>query len=394
MTPDQTVLETVDPNDSLTAPRLIRPTRGLPLIAISGAAGKTSTGWLLIHLLEQAGHEVGAWLSDGVYVDRTLRQDELHAWELAALATRAREIDYLVQEIPAVLAANLPQNSTWMVVLTSICGSDDQCQRDAAAVRAQIGAEAVIGALAAGGRIVANADDMMLVDAASASAHATTYFALNGGNPVLRNHIAAGGDAVWIHGGWIKTQIAGVKRRLIEVSELPATLNGHLIFQVQNTLAAIAVLATLGGPDSDIQPIVASLIEQRAPTMRSGIMIHVDDGRTIIADSPTSLQAIKQLARAVRAFGPKRVIQVLGRLGALSDGEAVEAARVLGSLGGIAVLPAGVEGDGRVENIKAGLIMSDNPPAIVFRNVQETRAAYVRSLLNEGDVALVLDRPI
>ncbi|MEZ4523736.1 MAG: hypothetical protein R3A46_19190 [Thermomicrobiales bacterium] len=37
--------------------------RGLPLIALSGAAGKTSTGWILVHIFERAGLEVAAWLT-------------------------------------------------------------------------------------------------------------------------------------------------------------------------------------------------------------------------------------------------------------------------------------------------------------------------------------------
>ena len=388
--PEQTTLEKTGSGRMSRKTQLIRPSGGLPLVTIAGAAGKTTTGRLLIQLLEQAGNEVAAWLTDGVYVDRTLRHDELHAWELAAHATRAREIDVLIQEIPSVLAASLPRNSTWIVALTSICGSDEHCQRDEAAQRDQLGVAAALETLRDDGRVVANADDLMLVDAASASSHAITYFAMNGGNPILRNHVHDGGDAVWIQNGWIKVQIAGEKQRLVQVHDLPETLNGHLIFQVQNTLAAIATATTIGLPPD----VVAEGIVARTgpgPIPGRGLAITNGAGKVLVADRPSSLHAVKQLMRGVRALGPRRVILVLGLLERLHASDAEEAARVLGSLGGIAILVNPGKVDERLAALRSGLMASDNPPVIIMRPAVETTNDYIQSLLDDGDVALVLD---
>jgi cyanophycin synthetase len=370
-----------------------KPRTIFPLITISGASGKTSTGWLLVRLFEHAGIDVAAWLSDGVYVDGEIRQDELHAWELATNATRAREIDALVQEVPSVLASNLPANSTFIAVLTSICGSDEQCQRDVTMKRDQQAVEIVSAAVREDGHIVANADDLQIAEAAISSGKTVTYYAMNGANPILRNHIAAGGNAVWTQNGWVKIQFAGKRRRIVKLNELPVTLAGHLIFQVQNALAAIAAFMILTGDADALAAAVSKSARDRSKARHKGVSIRYEGTRTIVSDNPRSLAAIRQLVRGVRAFGAKRVIHLLGKFDALSRDEARDAARILGSLGGIAIL-AEDESSDQIDAIKAGLMNSDNPPVILVRQPDELTDAYINNLLNDGDVAIVLGQGI
>ena len=365
------------------------PTVGrLPLIAIAGSAGKTSTGWMLVQILERAGREVGAWLSNGVYVDRTLRHDELHAWELATFAARAKEIDVLVQEIPSVLASGLPENSVGVGVFTSICGSDGQCQRGPAARREQKAIETLAGAIG-DGRLVANADDLMIVDAVAQEDRSITYYALNGGNPILREHVRAGGDACWIHNGWVKVQLDGAKRRIIRADEIPDTLGGHLLFQVQNALAAIAAALPILGPDFDFGDILGRE-RYRDSTLTSGVQVVTEGHRTILADQPRTVLSVRQLARGIRAFGARRVVVVISDMGMLDTNDAAEAARVLGSLAGIAVLVEDRIQPETFERIKQAMMNSTDPPAIVVRQQSEATLSNIRSLLEDGDVALLL----
>ena len=372
------------PSSTLTA-------RRLPLVAIAGASGKTSTGWLLVQLIESSGREVGAWLSDGVYLNRQLRRDELRAWELATMATRARELDQLIQEVPAVLAQSLVPGSIQIGVLTSICGSDDHCQQDVDAVRIQQAMTAVTDAIHRDGSIVATADDLMVADVARASGHPILFYALNSRNPVLSNHLDAGGNAVWIDNGWVKTSISGARHRIAMVADLPSTLNGQLIFQVQNSLAAIGAMLAIGVAPETVTESVRRSAGSQCLLSRRGAQIREHRDRTLIIDQPGSLVAIRQLVRAIRASGPKRVLHRIGPLRNLSDEEAAEAARIVGSLGGIAILTREDSLDPRMGLIKEGLMSSSNPPAVVIRERHQSTLDQVEALLAEGDIALVLD---
>lgn len=363
---------------------------GLPLVTIAGASGKTSTGWRLIELLESGNVETAAWLSDGVYVDNTLRDDELHAWELATLAARAREVDILIQEVPSVLATNLPERSVQLALLTAICGSDDQCRRDSSSEKEVEAACAVTAALRPDGAVVASADDLMIVDVASSSGRDVTYFAMHGANPILRNHVKAGGNAVWTQNGWVKAQIAGEKHRIVKVSEIPGTLSGHLIYEVQNALGATAALVALGVDEERIASMVSGLSLVSRTERQAGTTIHEFKDRTMIVDQPRTLLAVKQLVRGVKSFGARRVIQRIGALRDFSDDDVNEAARVLGSLGGIAIVAAHESSADRVELIRDGLMSSDNPPVIMVRDQDDATIDYVGSMLDSGDVALYL----
>ncbi|CAN5482167.1 hypothetical protein BH23CHL2_BH23CHL2_19350 [soil metagenome] len=377
--------ETGSPVDIPARSRTIK----LSLVAISGSAGKTSTGWMLVNMLELAGLEVAAWLSNGVYVDRKIRHDELHAWELATFAARAREINTLIQEIPTVLAGGLPAGSIECAVFTSICGSDGQCQRGSTAQRDQEAARAVAAAVSVGGRIVANADDLMIVDAIADSNCSVTYYALSGANPVLRKHVGQGGDACWAQNGWIKIQTDGGTRNIVRTSLLPNTLGGHLLFQVQNALAAIAAaLPMLGGDSVLVNAVVAT--GQSEPDFEAGVRILSEDGKTVLVDEPRSILSIRQLARAVRSFAPKRVIVCIDDLSLLSDDEGLEAARILGSLAGKAVVFENGTGARKYEHLKRAMMSSHDPPAIVVRDVGQATLEHVFSLLDTGDIALIL----
>lgn len=363
-------------------------TAKLPLVAIAGSAGKTSTGWMLVRILEQAGREVGAWLSNGVYVDRTLRHDELHAWELATFAARAKEIDVLVQEIPSVLAGGLPENSVGVGVFTSICGSDGHCQRGPAARKEQKAVETLAAAIG-DGRLVANADDLMIVDAVAQDNRNITYYALNGGNPILREHVRTGGDACWIHNGWVKVQLDGTKRRIIRADHLPNTLDGHILFQVQNALAAIAAALPILGPDVDFRDILRRHGDHDS-RLNSGVQVVTDGHRTILADQPRTVLSVKQLARGIRAFGARRVVVVVRDLEMLDGNEVSEAARILGSLAGIAVLVEDRIRPALFDRLKQAMMSSTDPPAIVVRQQSEATTSNVHALLEDGDAALLL----
>jgi cyanophycin synthetase len=384
MTSVPTVPVTPSPRIDAASPR-----RALPLIAVTGAAGKSTTAWLLANLFESSGSVVGAWISSGVYLDGTLRSDELHAWELAVNAARAREIDVLIQEVPSVLATRLPHGAIQMAVITSICGSDQSCRRHGSAERELNAVINVIQSLDPQGRVVANADDLLIVDALEKLSSQTIYYALHEGNPVLRSHLDNGGSACWIDDGWVVYRDGQGSRAVVQVSRIPSTLAGHLSYQVQNVLAATAAALALG-----IDPaMVASRLSAYStdPLRQPGTANLLErDGRRVIIDRPRSVWSLKQLVRSVRATAGKRVFVVTGCLPYLSQSEAGDAARAIAALGGVIVFHGENGSVDRRECIKAGFASAKVPPVTFQMDDEAAAIERVFDMMHAGDTAIIL----
>ena len=362
---------------------------GFDRVAISGTVGKSSTAAMLSKLLETSGNEIAAWLSDGVYVNRTMRNDELHAWELATNAARAGEIDVLIQEIPSVLAGTIPADWFNVGIFTSICGSDDSCQRDRNSQRMQDLTASLALKLTSNASVVANADDPMIVEALAESVPSMFIYALNRQNPILRNHLSDGGNACWVDNGWIKVQHDGQRYRIIQTNELANSLQGRLSFQVQNTLAALsAAFIILGVKAAAIDH--REFFEASRRTPRGGLRIIKSAFGSLIVDCPRSVQSIRSLVRGIRAYGPRRVIVAMTSTGALSSENIFEVSRIAGDLAGITILDeASVSADLQQSAI-AGMLAADNPPVIVRRAGIASIANHIRAIASGDDVALVL----
>src|SRR5690606_9790111 len=331
-----------------TERELARTRRPLPLIAIVGAAGKSTTGWLLTDIVEASGREVGAWLSSGVYVDRTIRNDELHAWELAVLAARAREIDLLVQEIPSVLASRLAPDSLQIVITTSICGSDAACRRDEAAARDRAAVIQAVRALRSDGLAIANADDLLVVHALEEGNHKSIYYALHEANPVLRRHLEGGGSAFWVQDGWLVCSLDGKFERIVPTTSLTWALNGELSYQLQNAMAATAAAMAIGIDIQHVRDALRSFAPDSDRLPGSSNVFETDDTR-IIVDQPRSTWALKHLVRAVRSTTAKRVLAVTDGLPQFDLDDLTEVGRLIGSSCGVAMIYSAAVDEARVD---------------------------------------------
>ncbi len=86
-------------------------------------------------------------------------------------------------------------------------------------------------------------------------------------------------------------------------------------------------------------------------------------------------------------------MQRIGSLERFSGSELPEVARTLGSLGGIAILARDELNDIRLEQLRTGLMQSDNPPAIVVKDRHAASEEQIEALLEPGDVGLFIDGP-
>ena len=363
----------------------------LPLIGIAGTRGKSTVAWMLTSIFEAAGKPSAAWLSSGVYVDGDRQLGELGPWSRVVLAARHGEIDFAIQEMDAttVVGAGLPENSYPLAVLTTLCGNNEACLLTEETEMVRRALDAVVGSVRGDGRIIVNADDYDVAALGTESSREGIFYALNRENPILQRHLENDG-----HGGWIDTQriMYGTSQAaipIIAINDIPATLDGTILFQSRNALAAVCAAMALGISVKAVSDGLRSY--QPLPDRQPGAsnIIRYNQA-TILIDAPREIGSLRMLARGIRHTPHRRTIVVTGGFPGLPDDEVPEAGRLLGGLAGIVLLHSENTSDARMELIHQGIAAATVPP-IVLRVVDEAHA--IDHLLNSiapNDAALVI----
>ncbi len=233
----------------------------IPVIAVTGTNGKTTTVRMIGQVLRQAGLRAGMSCTDGVYVGGSL--------VYAADASGPRSAEMVLDD-PTVEAAvletarggivrrGLGYDRADVAVVTNITadhlgadGIDDL--NELIDVKALVAEE-----IRDGGSVVLNADDpavARLADRAAVRARSPVVrlFSLTPGNPVVERHRAAGGLCYEVIGGQLTETEGESQRPLLALAELPGSFGGRARHVVANALAAAAACRAAGVTAKDIR---------------------------------------------------------------------------------------------------------------------------------------------
>lgn len=225
----------------------------IPIVAITGTNGKTTTARMLAHILKMAGKKVGLTTTDGLYIDgkRILQGDLTGPWS-AQMVLRDPTVDFAVLETArgGILRAGLGFDACDIGVITNI--SEDhlgsrgvETLDDLAHVKS-----VVIEVVRRDGYSILNAEDPHLVPLAERAGGRLCYFTLDPDNDVWQQHVRAGGIGAALHEQAIIFQEGRHKLPVMNLNSIPATFNGRARFNVANAMVA-ALCAHLSGVSID-----------------------------------------------------------------------------------------------------------------------------------------------
>jgi cyanophycin synthetase len=231
----------------------------IPIAAVTGTNGKTTTARMLAHIHKLAGHHVGLTSTDGVYIDgqRTVPGD-MTGPVAARMVLSDPSVDVAVLEVArgGLLRAG-------MGVRHCDVGAVLNVRADHLGLRG-IG---TLGQLAEVKRIVVevaretailNADDPLCLKMADyTQARHLCYITMDPQHELVREHIQAGGRGIVLESG-IKGQMItlydhGAHIPLLWTHLIPATLEGRAMHNVQNAMFAAAMAFSMGLKLEDIR---------------------------------------------------------------------------------------------------------------------------------------------
>ena len=231
----------------------------VPIAAITGTNGKTTTARLLAHIHKLAGKRVGLTTTDGIYIDgqRTVEGDMTGPTSARiVLSDPAVEVAVLETARGGLLRAGMAMRHVDVGAVLNI--QPDHLGQKGIETLEQLAAVKRTIVEVATDTAVLNADDpLTLRMAAYTDAKHVCYVTMDPAHDVVREHIRAGGRACAIEAGvnghMITIYDHGAHIPLLWTHLIPATLEGRATFNVQNAMFAAAMAFSMGVRLEDIR---------------------------------------------------------------------------------------------------------------------------------------------
>ena len=224
----------------------------IPIAAITGTNGKTTTSRMLANILKSSGHTVGMTSTDGVYIDGKLSvKGDMTGPASAQIVLRDPAVDFAVMETArgGIARSGLGYHETDVSAVLNV-QSDHLGLRGINTLEELAEVKRIVVEVA-NDTAVLNADDPLCLKMADHTrAKNICYVTLNIQHGLVREHIRAGGRAIvletGLNGEMITIYDNGAHIPLLWTHLIPATLEGKATHNVQNAMFAAAMAFSLG----------------------------------------------------------------------------------------------------------------------------------------------------
>jgi len=224
----------------------------VPIAAVTGTNGKTTTARMLAHIAKMAGYTPGLTTTDGVYIDgaRTVEGD-MTGPVSARMVLADPQIDLAVLETARGGLVRSGMGVGEVDVGAVINVASDHLGLKGIDTLEQLAEVKRIVVEVARECAVLNADDPNVMKmSAYTDAKVICYVTMNPSHPLVREHIRAGGRAcaleAGVNGHMITLYDKGSHIPLLWTHLIPATLEGRAMHNVQNAMVAAAMAFSLG----------------------------------------------------------------------------------------------------------------------------------------------------
>jgi cyanophycin synthetase len=213
----------------------------VPIVAITGTNGKTTTTRLIAHIFRQTQKVVGYTTTDGTYIGEYLVEPGDNTGPQSAqliLNDPTVEVAVLESARGGILRSGLAFSSCDIGVVLNVAadhlGLGDIDTVDQMAQVKSVVAEAVLPK----GYAILNADDPLVAQMANNTKAQVAYFSMNPDNPIIRAHTQQGGLAAVYENGYLSILKGDWTLRIDQAVNVPLTLAGRAPFMIANALAA------------------------------------------------------------------------------------------------------------------------------------------------------------
>ncbi|WP_254564761.1 cyanophycin synthetase [Oscillatoria sp. HE19RPO] len=241
----------------------------IPILAVTGTNGKTTTTRLLAHIYKQTGKTIGYTTTDGTYIgDFIVEKGDNTGPQSAELILKDPTVEVAVLETArgGILRSGLAFDRSDVGVVLNVSadhlGIGDIDTIEQMATLKGVLAESVDPK----GYAILNAEDPLVVKMAKRVKSQIAYFSMNPENEIVQNHVRNGGLAAVYENGYLSIIKGDWTLRIEQAVNVPLTMAGLAPFMIANALAAALAAYSNGVPIEQIRSGLATFEASVAQT--------------------------------------------------------------------------------------------------------------------------------
>jgi cyanophycin synthetase len=214
----------------------------IPVVAITGTNGKTTTARLIAHLAKQAGYFVGFTNTDGIYIqERLITNGDCSGPASAGVIFRDPGVNFAVLECArgGILRAGLGFDHCDVSIVTNV-SSDHLGLSDIETIEQLARVKSVVPrSTKPDGHAILNADDELVYNMSKDLSCNIALFSLDPQNPRILEHVQQGHIAAIVDNGYFAILANGAKMNVAPVADVPLTMGGKAECMIKNVLPSI-----------------------------------------------------------------------------------------------------------------------------------------------------------
>lgn len=310
-----------------------KPSR-VPIIAITGTNGKTTTTRLIAHIVKNNGYRVGFTTSDGIYVQNHLMEKGDTTGPVSAeYILKDPTVEFAVLETArgGILRAGLGFSRCDIGIITNIQEdhlglADIHTLDDLARVKAT-----VVRSIKKDGWAILNAEDDQCLKIANELNCNVAYFAMDENNPKVKQFAKEGKIVAVYENGFITIKKGEWKIRVERATHVPLTLGGKAKFMIANVLAATLAAYLQGFKTEDISLSLQTFIPSAAQTPGRMNIFEFKKFKVLIdfAHNPAGYKGVEEYLNSVDAT---KKIGIIAGVGDRRDEDIKECGMIAGRM--------------------------------------------------------------
>ena len=274
----------------------------VPIVAITGTNGKTTTTRLTAHIYRQTGKVVGYTSTDGVYIgDYLVEKGDNTGPFSAAMILKDPTVEVAVLESArgGILRSGLAFDSCDVGIVLNVA-ADHLGLGDINTIEQMAQVKGVIAEVVhPDGHAVLNADDPLVAAMAEKVKGKVAYFSMNPDNEIIENHLRRDGLAAVYENGYLSILEGQFTLRIEEAVNIPMTMGGMAPFMIANALAACLAAFSQGVDIEDIRQGVRTFTASAEQTPGRMNLFNLGEHHALVdyAHNPAGYEAVGEFVK-------------------------------------------------------------------------------------------------